>query len=104
VKYVRGEPAVLSIYSGGVLQEEVALFDISSLDDLHKMMSEKGFVLMPDDGIAAAKEKEAGEAKKTADREMYRNRSEEQKYRVAQAAEAIAAVIAEDTRYSGEEL
>jgi hypothetical protein len=112
VEYVRGKPAVLSIYSDGELKEEVTLFDINTLDDLHKMMLEKGFELMPDDEVAVMKEQKeaaavAEEAKKTAEREMYRKQSEEKKQakiRVAEAAvaEAAAAAAAEEEASAGE--
>jgi hypothetical protein len=96
VEYVQGKPAVLSIYADGELKEEVALFDINTLGDLHMMMLEKGFGPMPDDEIAVMKEKKeaaavAEEAKKTAEREMYRKQSEEKRKAKILAAEAAAA-------------
>lgn len=46
---------MLSIYVDGELKEDINLFDIATLDDLHSMMVEKGFELMPEEDIAAMK-------------------------------------------------
>lgn len=94
VNFVGGKPAVLSIYADGELREEVNLFEIDDLEQLQKMMVDKGFELMSEEEIAAMKEIKnqemiAENARKLADRDQRRAASEAR--RVAKDADAAAA-------------
>jgi len=112
VEYVRGKPAVLSVYADGELTEEVNLFDIATLDDLHKMMVEKGFELMPQEEFSAVKNRKLQEAteeeaRKVAEREKYRQESETRRAAKNAAAagdmeEKAAQAAAEEKLSAGE--
>lgn len=102
VSYVRGRAPVLSIYSGGDLQEEVRLFQFSTLDELHEMMLEKGFALVSDDETADVREKR--EAAAVAKEEKYLHRIVQKKSRVELAAEGIAEMLAADEARGRQEL
>jgi hypothetical protein len=44
VEYVAGRTAVLTIYRGGIEQEQVILHTLATQEDMHQMMQRKGFV------------------------------------------------------------
>jgi len=57
VEYIRGKPAVLTIFENDddVEGEDIALFELSTLEALHEMMVEKGFERMSEDEIEGMK-------------------------------------------------
>lgn len=84
---------MLSVYVDGDLMEDIRLFDIDTLDDLHKMMLEKGFELMPDEEFAAMKKSKWAEV--LAKRENMHKDAKER--RAAWAIERAAASQEETT-------
>ena len=63
VEYVRGKPAVLTVIDeDGDQVEDVNLFDFTTLESLHLMMDQKGFVKKSEEDIKAMRSVKAAEA------------------------------------------
>lgn len=112
VEYVTGKPAVLSIYSEEEeLMEEIDLHQYGSKDELHYLLSSKGFTRMLPEEIAEMRERKAIEKveeqkRRAAEREFYREESRKRREAAMREAELAAEtkVHAETQEKTGIEL
>lgn len=95
VEYVTGKPAVLSIYSDEELKEEIDLHQFASKDELHYLLSTKGFTRMLPEEVAEMRERKAIEKveeqkRRAAEREFYREESRKRREAAMREAELEA--------------
>lgn len=77
VTYIHGRQAVMTVYDDGTEKEKITLSDLKTKNEMHAMMSEKGFVKKSEEEIAEHNRKL--EQERAAEEERVRKLKEERR-------------------------
>jgi nitrate reductase alpha subunit len=108
VRYVPGRTAIMDIYKGGTLLEQVPLHTLQTKPEMHALMKEKGFVMKSPEELEAWKKRDktdrelnAGAFARTKERKEKQRTVETRMERLVKEREKTKQRIQEEREYLG---